>query len=570
MMMKKKKKGRPSFLDLQKRALEQEKKLQRQPLISSKPNFNTLNPRSTRRNINPEANSSASDEIDAVGEKEDHDDDDDDERTAKKVKLVVRLPPSSDHQHFNLPKSSANSLSLISASADHESCPEGDNHETSTKKLKINAGGGRSGSLHATDQDKKFKKATDALHGNGREVCPRTSLPDKKLLIYILDRLQKKDTHEVFSEPVDSDELPDYHEIIEHPMDFGTVRKKLGDGNYTKLEDFEADIFLICSNAMKYNAPDTVYFRQARSIQELAKRDFENLREVNEEGEPQPKIVRRGRPPTKNLKKEFTSPPSARFRPESLSDATPASMGEDQNSPISNNYNLRKGPMSYKFRHNDVYTGSSHLFGSNDSFHDWPSDWNTEFPASVLKAEAKHVKKTFSIDENRRSTYKLSQSSTLVHDPYLLTSLNGQINRLMGVGVTVEHGYTRSLARFAGNLGPLAWKIASKKIESVLPSGVKFGPGWVGECEEESVQQITAVLSEQMSPNNNNITSSGIVVNHKITDSSGSFQKHLHSTSMERQYSLQDVKPVFHGPGSPSSGLQSGSSMQQPDLVLQL
>jgi hypothetical protein len=49
------------------------------------------------------------------------------------------------------------------------------------------------------------------------------------------------------------------------------------------------------------------------------------------------------------------------------------------------------------------------------------------------------------------------------------------------VGLHSEHGYARSLARFAANLGPVAWKVASKKIERSLPSGVKFGPGWVGE-----------------------------------------------------------------------------------------
>lgn len=44
-----------------------------------------------------------------------------------------------------------------------------------------------------------------------------------------------------------------------------------------------------------------------------------------------------------------------------------------------------------------------------------------------------------------------------------------------------DHGYARSLARFAANLGPVAWKVASKMIERSLPSGVEFGPGWVGE-----------------------------------------------------------------------------------------
>lgn len=49
------------------------------------------------------------------------------------------------------------------------------------------------------------------------------------------------------------------------------------------------------------------------------------------------------------------------------------------------------------------------------------------------------------------------------------------------VGLNTEYGYARSLARYAANLGPVAWKIASRRIETVLPSGIKFGLGWVGE-----------------------------------------------------------------------------------------
>ena len=89
----------------------------------------------------------------------------------------------------------------------------------------------------------------------------------------------------------------------------------------------QKDVFLICSNAMQYNAPDTVYFRQvlpipvfpfsvfsvrdlhfwssyqSQSIQVLENKNFENLRQGSDDNEPERKIVRRGRPPTKNLKK---------------------------------------------------------------------------------------------------------------------------------------------------------------------------------------------------------------------------------------------------------------------------
>lgn len=54
---------------------------------------------------------------------------------------------------------------------------------------------------------------------------------------------------------------------------------------------------------------------------------------------------------------------------------------------------------------------------------------------------------------------------------------------LIQVGVHAEHGYSRSLARFAANMGPVVWEIASKKIKKALPQGVAFGPGFVGEPE---------------------------------------------------------------------------------------
>lgn len=116
-----------------------------------------------------------------------------------------------------------------------------------------------------------------------------TPLPDRKALEMILEKLQKKDTYGVFAEPVDPEELPDYHDVIEHPMDFGTVRRKLARNAYRSFEQFEDDVFLICSNAMQYNAPDTIYFRQAHSIQELARKKFQELRD---EGIPLPNHIK--------------------------------------------------------------------------------------------------------------------------------------------------------------------------------------------------------------------------------------------------------------------------------------
>lgn len=461
----KKKKGRPSLSNLRKRNLDQQEQEQ-ETLIPPNPNFNTPGSRRSKPNTNnPNGISPGSDWISG-------DDDDDDERKEKKVKLVVRLP----------------SLSVNSASKSNGSDLNADGD-----KPQIND---RSGDLSTADQVEMDEKATDILHGLPLESGPTPHLPEKKLLVFILDRLQKKDTHGVFSEPVDPNELPDYHEIIEHPMDFGTVRKKLDKGRYSNLEEFEADVFLICSNAMQYNSPNTIYFRQARSIQELAKRDFENLRQVNDDGVPQPRIVKRGRPPGKNLKKLLGNPPFDRVAPESTSDATLATVGD--NATGSNSYNLRKAPtVSLRVRSNDEFLGASHLSRNYESYSEWLSELNSEFPASVLKAEAKHGKKQTIVDENRRATYRDFHPSAFGHNQSALTTLNGNTKQLVPVGLHSEHGYARSLARFAANLGPVVWTVASKKIERALPSGEKYGPGWVGEYE--ALPQPRSALHEQNS-----------------------------------------------------------------------
>ncbi|KAG6482160.1 hypothetical protein ZIOFF_058791 [Zingiber officinale] len=45
-------------------------------------------------------------------------------------------------------------------------------------------------------------------------------------------------------------------------MDFGTMQKKLARNCVHSFEQFEDDVFLISGNAMQYNAPDTIYFRE--------------------------------------------------------------------------------------------------------------------------------------------------------------------------------------------------------------------------------------------------------------------------------------------------------------------
>ncbi|KAL0656864.1 hypothetical protein Bca4012_077448 [Brassica carinata] len=456
-----KKKGRPSLLDLQKRAIKQQQLQKLHDDHRSAPkNPNSLNSGSRSKRRNPNRNRVSSDD--------DGEEEDDDERREKKHRLLRGL---NTHSRRHSPNSK-------SGGAAHGS--------GYTVAIRI-----------ALDPNLGFKsgfngeKASDILQGSPVESGPTTPLPDKKLLAFILDRLQKKDTYGVYSDPVDPEELPDYHDIIENPMDFSTLRNKLDSGAYASLEQFEGDVFLICSNAMEYNSADTVYYRQARAIQELAKKHFENLRQDSDDEEPQTqqqqqhhqhqlKVSERGRPPKKQPE------PSCLDRTTSEISADDAlNPGGDSSSKFSGAYNLRR--TSVRINHDsETQSGCS-------------QDWENEFPPSVVKAVNKYGLKHFDVDDNRRETY--NHLSTSTQEPWVLTTLEDELKQLIPVGLNTEYGYTRSLARYGANLGPLAWKFLSRRIETALPAGIKFGLGWVGEDDPSKQTLLVWSLGKQKCSN---------------------------------------------------------------------
>ncbi|KAL0162925.1 hypothetical protein M9458_042321, partial [Cirrhinus mrigala] len=61
--------------------------------------------------------------------------------------------------------------------------------------------------------------------------------------------------------------LHDYHDIIKHPMDLSTVKKKMDSREYQDAQSFAADVRLMFSNCYKYNPPDHEVVAMARKLQ---------------------------------------------------------------------------------------------------------------------------------------------------------------------------------------------------------------------------------------------------------------------------------------------------------------
>ncbi|XP_058032444.1 bromodomain and PHD finger-containing protein 3 isoform X5 [Ahaetulla prasina] len=108
--------------------------------------------------------------------------------------------------------------------------------------------------------------------------------PFNVLLRTTLDLLQEKDPAQIFADPVNLSEVPDYLEFISKPMDFSTMRKKLESHQYQTLDEFEEDFNLMLANCMRYNSKDTIFHRAAVRLRDLggsilrhARRQAENI-----------------------------------------------------------------------------------------------------------------------------------------------------------------------------------------------------------------------------------------------------------------------------------------------------
>ncbi|XP_004500082.1 uncharacterized protein [Cicer arietinum] len=434
----KRKKGRPSKADLARRSAES-------PAVTTDSDSRrSLRRRNARYNI-----------IDYDGDYIDEDEEDERKREKKKLKLMAKLHHGEQEQEFE-----------DHAPMEEEECDEiegGEENEDAEVK-------------HEEDDAIKGTKVDfKGLHyvsvsANSPYGIP---LPDKKILDLILDKLQKKDIYGVFADPVDPEELPDYHDVIEHPMDFATVRNKLANGSYSTLEQFENDVFLICSNAMLYNAPETVYHRQARTIQELGRKKFEKLRTKFERSQFELKSEQKTRSNSlvkKSLKK---TPGCASQEPVGFdfsSGATLATIGDIQPTfhPMQGGSCERPGNID------GIVEGNTFLI-----------DANQEKSEDVLTGKSmlyKLGRKSFVLDDNRRASYNMPNQPISRSDSTFMTFESG-MRQLVTVGVHTEYSYTRSLARFSASLGPIVWKVASHRIQQALPASCKFGRGWVGEYE---------------------------------------------------------------------------------------
>jgi bromodomain and PHD finger-containing protein 1 len=113
----------------------------------------------------------------------------------------------------------------------------------------------------------KLKREQLRMH---EEINRLRLTPLEMIMKRLLLKLSAKDPADIFAEPVPLEDVPDYLDIIKHPMDFKTMRQKIENHEYTNLSEFEKDLKLVWNNAMVYNQKDTIYYRAAIRIRDAS------------------------------------------------------------------------------------------------------------------------------------------------------------------------------------------------------------------------------------------------------------------------------------------------------------
>jgi ankyrin repeat protein len=124
-------------------------------------------------------------------------------------------------------------------------------------------------------KDPKAAEELDSIDLETLEAKKPWEKSGKKLL----NTLWRANQAWIFHEPVDPVKLniPDYFEVITHPMDFGTIKKKLNNNFYGSTDELLKDFELVFSNCKLFNPPESEVVAMCNQILALYQSQIRQL-----------------------------------------------------------------------------------------------------------------------------------------------------------------------------------------------------------------------------------------------------------------------------------------------------
>ncbi|XP_068657144.1 transcription factor GTE10-like isoform X2 [Aristolochia californica] len=168
----------------------------------------------------------------------------------------------------------------LSSSSGIRSCDDGRKRpaaENFQRSFELSTGQGKKRPAPTKNGGPRLKRGVSGRFEPVNQAVP-APLPTSNMSALLMKQcetlLKKLMTHQfgwVFNTPVDVIKLniPDYFNVIKHPMDLGSIKSKLDSGYYPSPLGFLGDVRLTFSNAMTYNPPGNDFHVMADTLRKF-------------------------------------------------------------------------------------------------------------------------------------------------------------------------------------------------------------------------------------------------------------------------------------------------------------
>ena len=125
--------------------------------------------------------------------------------------------------------------------------------------------------MSTEDIQQHLETLNDNLNLSSRRIAQKC--------IPIMSKLINDPNGWIFKDPVDPVELgiPDYFDVIKHPMDLALIKKRLENGVYKDLSSFECDTKLVFENCILYNGEDSDVGEMAKNLLNMLEKEFQSI-----------------------------------------------------------------------------------------------------------------------------------------------------------------------------------------------------------------------------------------------------------------------------------------------------
>ncbi|KAF7588070.1 hypothetical protein BBP40_006208 [Aspergillus hancockii] len=112
-----------------------------------------------------------------------------------------------------------------------------------------------------------------------------------KFLLKGIQSLKRMNDSRFYREPVDPVKMniPHYPQIIRHPMDLGTIERKLKNYEYKTLQALVDDFYLMCQNSLTFNGPDHIVAQEGQKLKGYFQKQINNCPRPDDVEEKKPK-----------------------------------------------------------------------------------------------------------------------------------------------------------------------------------------------------------------------------------------------------------------------------------------